>query len=232
MVSYITHSKDRMSAPVITIDGPSGSGKGTVGYRLAQILEWHFLDSGAVYRALALAASMHFPADLNNERALEALAITLDLRFDSQIWLEGKEVTEAIRSSECGQIASRIAVFPKVRAALLERQRAFCRSPGLVADGRDMGTEVFPQAILKIYLEASDWVRAERRYLQLKDTVHSVTLESLLKGIQERDARDKERVVAPLRPAEDAVVLDTTAIGLEDVLEQVMYHVKQRLCIV
>jgi cytidylate kinase len=216
-------------ASVITVDGPSGSGKGTIGFRLAQALGWHFLDSGAVYRALALAALAHLPHDLDNEQALEILARDLDLRFDSQILLEGKNVTEQIRSSECGQMASRIAVFPNVRAALLDRQRAFCEPPGLVADGRDMGTVVFPKAILKIYLEASDLVRAERRYLQLKDTQHSVTMESLLKGIRERDARDKDRAVAPLQPAEDAVVFDTTAIGIEEVFIQVMHHVKQRL---
>ncbi len=214
--------------PVITLDGPSGSGKGTIGLRLAKELNWHFLDSGAVYRALAL-ASLSEKIELTDESALEALAQRLDLKFDGEVWLSGKQVTEGIRSETCSQAASKIAVFSKVRAALLGRQRAFQQPPGLVADGRDMGTVVFPDAILKIFLEASSEDRAKRRYLQLKDTSHSVTLDRLLTEIKERDQRDQQRAVAPLKPAKDAVVIDTTGIGVEAVFEQVIQLVKKRL---
>lgn len=216
--------------PVITIDGPSGSGKGTIGLKLAKEFNWHFLDSGAVYRALALASLME-KVDLANEKALESLAQKLDLKFDGEIWLSGKKITEDIRSEACSQTASKIAIFPKVRAALLDLQRAFRKSPGLIADGRDMGTVVFPQAILKIFLEASPEDRAKRRYLQLKDTAHSVTLERLLTEIKERDQRDQQRAVAPLKPAKDAVVIDTTGIGVETVFEQVMKLVRKSLYI-
>jgi len=219
--------------PVITIDGPSGSGKGTVGLQLAETLGWHFLDSGAVYRALAFAALLHFPEALEEELRLEALALQLDLRFvGREIKLENKVITESIRAEICSQTASRIAVFPKVRAAMLHRQRAFCEAPGLIADGRDMGTVVFPEAILKFYLEASVEARALRRYrqyLQLKDREQDVTLEGLQRGMRERDARDKQRAMAPLRPAADAVMIDTTVLDVEGVFEQVMQHVRQRL---
>jgi len=212
--------------PVITVDGPSGSGKGTIGLRLAKHLHWHFLDSGAVYRALALSVLANH-LDLADESRIEALAHKLDLHFDNEVFLNGKPVTEQIRSEHCSQTASKIAIFPKVRAALLERQRNFQRTPGLVADGRDMGTVVFPKADLKFYLEASSEERAKRRYLQLKGTPHSVTLQHLLSEIRERDNRDKHRAVAPLKPAEDAVVIDTTGLGVERVFEQVMTVVKQ-----
>lgn len=210
-----------MEAPVIAVDGPSGSGKGTVGLQLAQALHWHFLDSGAVYRALALWAILH-QVDPNDESSLEEAAHTLDLRFNGNVILEGKIVTSDIRSEACSQMASKIAVFPSVRAALLSRLRAFQQPPGLVADGRDMGTVVFPEAILKIFLEASPEERARRRYLQLKDKGQNVTLESLLQDIRERDARDKHRAVAPLKPAEDAVVIDTTGMGIELVLQRIL----------
>jgi cytidylate kinase len=216
--------------PVITMDGPSGSGKGTIGLRLAKKLNWHFLDSGAVYRSLAL-ASITEQVDITDERALESLALKLDLKFDGEVWLFGKQVTEGIRSEACSQTASKIAVFPRVRAALLDRQRAFLQPPGLIADGRDMGTVVFPEATLKIYLEASSEDRAKRRYLQLKDTVHSVTLDRLLTEIKERDLRDQQRAVAPLKPAEDAVVIDTTGIGVEAVFEQVLQLVQKSVFI-
>lgn len=224
------NKKNDVLIPAITIDGPSGSGKGTIGLRLAKQLNWHFLDSGAVYRALAL-ASMTNGIDCTDERGLEILAEKLDLKFDGEIWLSGRQVTEGIRSEACSQTASKIAVFPRVRAALLDRQRAFLQAPGLIADGRDMGTVVFPQAILKIFLQASHQDRAKRRYLQLKDTPHSVTLEQLLTEIKERDLRDQQRAVAPLKPAEDAVVIDTTGIGVEAVFEQVIQLVRERLYI-
>jgi len=214
--------------PVITIDGPGGSGKGTIGLLLAEKLGWHFLDSGALYRVLALAA-LNQGVDLGNEQNLEKLALELKVQFKGDIILDGKSVTKLIRSEQCGSVASQIAIFPRVRAVLLEKFREFSVFPGLVADGRDMGTVVFPGAICKIYLEASVEERAERRYRQLKDRGQSVTLGNLLEEIAARDARDKGRVTAPLKPSKDAVVIDTTGLGIEEVFEEVMKVVKQRL---
>jgi len=215
-------------APVITIDGPSGSGKGTVALRVARELGWHLLDSGALYRVLALAARRH-GVPLDDARALAELARGLDLRFEDraggegvEILLEGEPVGAELRTEATGNDASRIAALPEVREALLERQRAFRRPPGLVADGRDMGTVVFPDAPLKIFLTASAGERARRRHKQLKEKGLDANLESLYREIAERDARDAARAVAPLRPARDAIEIDTTRLGVDEVVARVM----------
>lgn len=210
--------------PVITVDGPSGSGKGTLSHQLAQNLEWHFLDSGALYRVLALAAIRH-AVSLENHNALEVLAAHLDVVFEQEpqrLLLEGQNVTRAIRTEECGAAASKIAAFPGVRKALLERQRAFAELPGLVADGRDMGTVVFPDAPLKIFLEASPEQRAIRRQGQLKEQGIDVSLDGLFAEIAQRDQRDRQRAVSPLVPAEDAIIIDTTSLSILEVYELVM----------
>ncbi len=221
------------NGPVITIDGASGTGKGTVSLLLAKRLRWKLLDSGALYRVLALAAQKH-SVMLDNEKALEVLAEHLDVQFIAQesklprIILEGEDVTEAIRTEKMGNAASIVAVLPAVRAALLSRQRAFQDIPGLVADGRDMGTVVFPQAELKIFLIASPEERAMRRYNQLKKRGISVTLAALIEELHERDKRDKERAVAPLKPAEDAVCIDTDHLTIEQVVEKILFEIKRK----
>ncbi|WP_313243522.1 (d)CMP kinase [Stutzerimonas nitrititolerans] len=220
--------------PVVTIDGPSGSGKGTVAALLAAKLGWKFLDSGALYRLLAFAARNH-GVDLTNEEALKVLAAHLDVQFDTAesgqgmcIVLEGEDVTEAIRNEVVGAGASQVAALPAVREALLQRQKAFREAPGLVADGRDMGTVVFPDATLKIFLTASAEERARRRYLQLKANGDDVNLASLLDEIRARDERDTQRAVAPLKPADDAIQLDSTALSIEQVLGQILSEVAER----
>ncbi len=213
--------------PVITVDGPSGSGKGSVGLRLAKTLGWHFLDSGALYRVLALAGDK--AGQLQNEEALSKLVTKINVTFDDAILLEGQDVTDKIRSEYCGNLASQIASYPLVRAALLPKQRAFLKPPGLVADGRDMGTVVFPKAVFKIFLEASLAERAKRRYLQLKNIGQDVTLQGLLDEVAKRDARDKQRAIAPLAPASDAWVLDTTGKGIEDVCAEILREIQPRL---
>jgi cytidylate kinase len=221
--------------PVITIDGPSGSGKGTISQILARRLGWHFLDSGVLYRVLGLAAENH-ALSLDDAASLVTLAGHLDVQFqdnggqgrESRILLEGEDITEAIRSETCGEAASRVAALPDVRRALLERQRAFQEPPGLVADGRDMGTVVFPHAVLKIFLTASPDERANRRYKQLKEKGKDVNLRLLREDIAARDARDAARQASPLKPAEDAVVLDTTEMDIDTVVERVLAMYQRR----
>ncbi|WP_298440167.1 (d)CMP kinase [uncultured Ferrimonas sp.] len=216
-------------APVITIDGPSGAGKGTICQRLADRLGWHLLDSGATFRVLALAA-LHHNVDLGNEDALALLAAHLDVQFNPsddgvRVILEGEDVTPEIRSQECADAASKVAVFPRVREALLRRQRAFRQSPGLIADGRDMGTVVFTDAEAKVFLTASAEERAKRRFAQLKDKGYDVSIDRLLTEIQDRDYRDANRKVAPLKPAEDALEIDTTSLTIDQVVDAVFNYV-------
>ena len=205
-----------MSAvPVIAIDGPSASGKGTVAQRVARALGFHHLDSGALYRLVALEAARK-GIDAGDEAAVAALAARLPARFDGEeIFLEDRRVTEAIRTEECSTAASFVAAHPGVRQALLLRQRAFRRSPGLVAEGRDMGSVVFPDAKLKVFLTASPEARAERRHKQLKEKGIAATLAALLQDLRERDARDATRRVAPLKQSPGARPLDTTSMSAE-----------------
>ncbi len=214
--------------PVITVDGPSGSGKGTVCRLLAEKLGWDVLDSGAIYRVLSLAA-LHHQIALDNEDALVPLAANLDVQFlvDSQtnaakVVLEGEDVTTTIRNEEVGAAASKVAALPRVREALLRRQRAFRTERGLIADGRDMGTVVFKDAPLKIFLTASAQECAKRRFVELNARGLNVTLSGLLKDIQERDDRDMNRAVAPLVPAEDAIELDTSELNAQQVYDKVL----------
>ena len=214
--------------PVITVDGPSGSGKGTVCRLLAEKLGWDVLDSGAIYRVLSLAA-LHHQIALDNEEALVPLAANLDVQFliDSdtnagKIILEGEDVTITIRNEEVGAAASKVAALPRVREALLRRQRAFRTEHGLIADGRDMGTVVFPDAPLKIYLTASEDERARRRFVELNERGLDVTLSGLLQDIQARDERDMNRTVAPLVPADDAIEIDTSELSAQQVFDKVI----------
>ncbi|TYL44702.1 (d)CMP kinase [Dickeya sp. ws52] len=223
-----------VTAPVITVDGPGGAGKGTLCKALAKALQWNLLDSGAIYRVLALAA-LHHQVDISSEEALVPIASHLDVRFvpedDGQlkVILEGEDVSNEIRTQEVGNTASQAAVFPRVREALLRRQRAFRDAPGLIADGRDMGTVVFPDAPVKIFLDASAEERAKRRMLQLQAKGFNVNFERLLSEIKERDDRDRNRSVAPLVPAPDALVLDSTHMSLDEVVERALAYIRQVL---
>ena len=220
--------------PVVAIDGPSGSGKGTVARLLARRSGWHLLDSGALYRLVAIAGSL---TGLGSEDvdAHAALALAMQVRFaidaqdNEQVWLDERELSADLRTEAAAAGASRVAAWPAVRAALLERQHAFARPPGLIADGRDMGTIVFPRSPLKIFLTASAEERARRRYKQLKDKDSSVTLAGLSLEIAERDRRDRMRPIAPLVPAADALILDSTALDAAEVAEQIYAHGRTRL---
>ena len=209
--------------PVIAIDGPSASGKGTVAQAVARALGFHYLDSGALYRLVALDA-MRRGVDLGEDAALTAAADRLDARFfaDGEVFLGDERATEAIRTEACSTAASRVAAVPGVRVALVDRQRAFRRPPGLVADGRDMGSLLFPDARLKVFLTASLEARAERRYKQLKDKGIAANIQTLLRDLEQRDARDAARVVAPLKPAPDARILDTTGLTPDEAADAVL----------
>jgi cytidylate kinase len=217
------------AAPVIAIDGPSASGKGTVAQRVAAALGFHYLDSGSLYRLTALAA-VREGARLDDEKSVARLASLLPVRFEGpEIYLADQRVTDAIRTEECSSNASAVAALPNVRAALLDRQRAFRQPPGLVADGRDMGTVVFPDAQLKVFLTATFEVRAERRHNQLKQKGIAATLRDLLQDLRERDARDAARSVAPLKPAPEARWLDTTAMDADAAAGQVLKWWQERV---
>lgn len=224
-----------MNVPVVTIDGPGGSGKGTISQLLAARLGWHYLDSGALYRVLGL-AGQEAGIPLTDALALVALANQLSLAFEPQadgsparVYLNKQDVSARLRTEECGRWASEVAVLPQVRAALLQKQHDFHRPPGLVADGRDMGTTVFPTARLKIFLTASPEVRAERRYKQLKEKGLNVSLPLLLGEIRERDARDAGREASPLKPAADAEILDTSSLRITEVVDHILARLQLRL---
>lgn len=216
--------------PIITVDGPSGSGKGAIGQNLAEKLGWNYLDSGAIYRVLAFAI-IKKQISLDSVISLVNLGKNLDIKFISRVCqspkviFESEDVTEDIRYQNCGNLASKIAVIPAVREALIAKQRSFRRSPGLVADGRDMGTVVFPDAKLKLFLTATLEIRAKRRLLQLQHHGINATLSTVLGSLADRDKRDQKRIVAPLKPDPSAVIIDTTKLSIDEVLQRILAHV-------
>lgn len=219
------------TVPVVTIDGPVGSGKGTVSSRLAERLGWNFLDSGVLYRLTALAA-LEQGVSAESEDALRELAEALefDFRFvagETHVLLRGEDVTRRLREEAVSAMASRVAAVPAVREALVERQRAFAQPPGLVADGRDMGTVIFPRAALKFFLTASVEERAQRRYKQLKEKGESVNLSRLFRDLEARDQRDSTRSIAPLKPAEDAITIDSTNLNINEVVQKLYEMVEE-----
>ncbi len=223
---------DTINFPVVTVDGPGGAGKGTLCMLLATHLGWHLLDSGAIYRVLAVAAKKRGIA-LDNVNELSELASNLDVSFPIEkdqvlIVLDGINVTDEIRTEATGNLASQVAAYPDVRAALLQRQQHFAQKPGLIADGRDMGTVVFPAAPVKIFLDAIAEERAKRRQLQLQQKGINVNFDNLLQEIQERDFRDRNRPVAPLKPADDAILIDSTSMSIDAVFNQVLQLVNKR----
>jgi cytidylate kinase len=212
-------------APVVTIDGPGGSGKGTLSSLVAAKLGWHLLDSGALYRIVAASAQAQ-SIDFVDENSLMSMIPDLHIAFaGDKVGVNGKDLSDIIRTEETGVAASQVAALPGVREAILALQKSFQRAPGLVADGRDMGTVVFPHSKAKIFLDASAEARANRRYKQLKNKGLNVNLRDLLEQIQERDARDRGRAVAPLKPAADALIIDSTRMTIEEVLETIMAEV-------
>ena len=222
-------------APVIAVDGPSGSGKGSLCQSLARELGWHLLDSGALYRIVGLAAVKR-GTSFDDEKALAVLAAGLNVEFRASepgepaaVILDGEDISSEVRNETSGSYASSVAVYPAVRDALTGLQRSFAKAPGLIADGRDMGTVIFPEAPLKIFLTASAEERAGRRYKQLINKGQSVTLAAVLEDIQARDERDMNRIVAPLKPADDAVVLDSTSMALDDVFLRVIEEYRKSL---
>jgi cytidylate kinase len=228
---------NKSTIPVICLDGPSGVGKGTICLAIAKKLGWHILDSGSLYRITALQVSREFPEQsvyAIDETQLAEIALNLSVSYEDKndelgIYLDGEDITERIRNEKIGAQASQVAAISVVREALLARQRAFLVEPGLIADGRDMGTVVFPEAELKIYLTASAEERAQRRYKQLKDKGIDANLSSLVEELRLRDDRDMNRKTAPLKPASDAIIIDTTTLDIKQVTDEVMHWVNQRI---